>query len=84
MQFEFDNLFVFAGNSELSVFISSNYVIVDETFDLMEEKLVLTTLIEYHDNIAILFTYYLLNLKTHESYLKYFQVFFNNYALFYI
>jgi hypothetical protein len=75
MLFEPGNSFVFAGENGLSVLVDSNYVIVDGTFDLMEEKLVLTTLMRYHDSIAILSAYYLLDLKTHESYLKYFQVY---------
>jgi hypothetical protein len=75
MLFEPGNSFVFAGESGLSVLAGSNYVIVDGTFDLVEEKLVLTTLMGYHDSIAIPSAYYLSDLKTHESYLKYFQVY---------
>jgi hypothetical protein len=73
MQFEPGNSFVFMGDSGLSVLAGSNYVIVDRMFNLVEEKLVLTTLMEYHDGIAIPFTYYLSDLKTHKSYLKYFR-----------
>jgi hypothetical protein len=72
MLFEPGNFFVFASESRLSVLASSNYVIMNGTFDLVEEKLVLTTLMGYHDSIAIPSAYYLSNLKTHESYLKYF------------
>jgi hypothetical protein len=75
MLFKPGNSFVFAGESGLSVLAGSNYVIVDSTFDLVEEKLVLTTLMGYHNSIAIPSAYYLSDLKTHESYLKYFQVF---------
>jgi hypothetical protein len=35
------------------------------------------TLMGYHDGIAIPSAYYLSDLKTHESYLKFFQVFSN-------
>jgi hypothetical protein len=65
---------VFAGDNGLSVLASSKYTIVDGTFDLVEEKLVLTTLMGFHDTIAVPCAYYLLELKTHESYLLFFQV----------
>jgi hypothetical protein len=64
----------FAGASGLGVLSGSKYVIVDGTFDLVEEKLVLTTLMGYHDGIAVPCAYYLSELKTHESYLLFFQV----------
>jgi hypothetical protein len=47
---------VFAGKSGLGVLACSKYVIMDGTFELVEEKLVLTTLMGYHDGIAILCT----------------------------
>lgn len=65
---------IFAGNNGLKVLGESKYAIVDGTFDLVEEKLVVTTLMGYHDEIAVPCAYYLAELKTHESYLVFFQV----------
>jgi hypothetical protein len=65
---------VFIGESGLGVLACNKYVIMDGTFELVEEKLVLTTLMGYHNGIAILCVYYLSELKTHESYLLFFQV----------
>lgn len=62
----------FAGSNGLNVLAASKYVIVDGTFDLVEEKLVLTTLMGYHDEIAVSCAYYLSKLKTHDSYLVFF------------
>ncbi len=67
-------LIVLAGDNGLKVLAESKYAIVDRTFDLVEEKLVLTTLMGYHDGIAVPCTYYLAELKTHESYLLFFKV----------
>jgi hypothetical protein len=67
---------IFAGDSGLHVLASSKYVIVDGTFDLVEEKLVLMTLMGYHDGIAVPCAYYLSEFKTHDSYLCFFQVLF--------
>lgn len=67
---------VFAGENGLKILAESKYTIVDGTFDLVEGKLVLTTLMGYHDGIAVPCAYYLGELKTHESYLLFFQVLF--------
>jgi hypothetical protein len=68
---------VFAGASGLNMLAESKYMIVDGTFDLVEEKLVLTTLMGYHDDIALPCAYFLSECKTHESYLQFFQVYFS-------
>ena len=65
---------VFAGANGLKVLAGSKYVILDGTFELVEGDLVLTTLMGYHEEIAIPCAYYLAELKTHESYLTFFQV----------
>jgi hypothetical protein len=65
---------VFAGANGLSMLANSKYVIVDDTFELVEMNLVLTMIMGYHDGIAILCVYYLSELKTHKSYLLFFQV----------
>lgn len=65
---------VFAGVNGLRLLSESKYVIVDGTFDLVEEKLVLTTLMAYYDGIALPSAYFLSERKTQESYLQFFQV----------
>jgi hypothetical protein len=61
---------MFVGDSGLKVIANSKYVIVD---GMVEEKLVLTMLMGYHNGITISCAYYLAELKTHDFYLLFFQ-----------
>lgn len=63
-----------AGDDALKILAESKYAIVDGTFELVELKLVLTTVMGYHDGIAVPCAYYLSELKTRESYLLFFRV----------
>jgi hypothetical protein len=69
-----DTNIVFAGENGLKVLANSRYAVVDGTFDLVKEHLILTTVMGYHDEIAVPCAYYLMSKKDHESYLIYFKV----------
>jgi hypothetical protein len=75
LQLEPSTKIIFAGANGLRVLADSKYVIVDGTFNLVELKLVLTTIMGYHNGIAVPCAYYLNELKTHEAYLTFFQVY---------
>jgi hypothetical protein len=62
----------FASDNTLKILANSKYMIVNGMFDLVKEKLVLTTLMSFHNRISVSCTYYLADLKTHESYLLFF------------
>jgi hypothetical protein len=65
---------VLAGANGLGVLAASKYAIADGTFNLVEEKLVLTTIMGFHDEIAIPTAYLLSDLKTEVIYRRFFEV----------
>lgn len=65
---------VFAGDTGLKVLAATKFAIVDGIFDLVEEKLILTTLFRYHDSITVPCAYFLSNFKTELVYIQFFQV----------
>jgi hypothetical protein len=64
----------FAGANGLKILASSRYIIVDGTFDLVKDELVLTTLMGYHDDVAIPAAYLVSKHKTQPVYQTFFQV----------
>lgn len=74
MRFDDGAQLIFVSDGGLKILMDSKYVIVDGTFDLVEGNLVLTTMMGYHDDIAIPCAYYLSELKTHNSYYDFFEV----------
>lgn len=64
----------FVGANGLNLLVSSKHIIADGTFDLIEDKLILTTLMAYHKGIAIPAAYLMSHLRTKVVYQAFFQV----------
>ncbi len=65
---------VFAGPSGLDVLARAKHFIVDGTFDLCEESLIVTTIMAYQHGVAIPCAWLLSDSKERENYKKFFEV----------
>lgn len=64
----------FVGENGLNLLASSKHIVADGTFELVEDKLILTTLMAYHEGIAIPAAYLVSDLRTQSVYQFFFQV----------
>ena len=64
---------IYAGNSGLNILVNAKQVIIDGTFDLCEGKLILNTIMGYHEGVAIPCAYFLTSSKEKENYKIFFQ-----------
>jgi hypothetical protein len=65
---------VMASNFSLDILAKSHYVIVNGTFSTTERKMVLTTILGFHDGVPISCVYFLSELRDTKSYKYFFEV----------
>lgn len=64
---------VFAGTSGLGILSNSKWIVVDGTFDLCEGRLILTTIMGYHDGVALPCAYLLSQSRDKDNYKSFLQ-----------
>jgi hypothetical protein len=69
-------IFVLASEFGLNILTKSKHVIVDGTFSTTECDLVLTTLLGFHDGVAVPCAYLLSNLRETKTYKIFYEVLF--------
>ncbi len=65
---------IFAGTAGIDLLSHAKHVIADGTFDICEEKLILTTIMAYSEGVSIPAAYLLSNSKETENYKVYLMV----------